>query len=407
MDWLEIGDTALSSLGANKLRSTLMLLGIIIGVAAVIIVVAVGVAGQKRIEKELETFGINSVWIWRDWGDRKTAGESLWTSNNEISNKDVKAIEDQCPYITEIAPSLFVASKVSYQKDEKEARIVGITDSYQRVNSENLVLGRFLTEFDNIYLRKVCVLSFAAKMDLFEKLNNPVGKKVRLNNEKFTVVGVLDKKDRGFLESIRVVSGSGGNVIYLPLSVVQNWYKTKNVNLLQAQALSNNSRFAIEQMEKILSRRHQGRAKFKSETMEQYVQVSNRIMGILSLVLGIIAGISLFVGGLGIMNIMLVSVTERTREIGIRKAIGATKKDIISQFLAESVIISLVGGCVGIILGMLGVGLTSLLANVRGLLSWQPVFVAFFASVLVGIFAGLYPANRAAKLDPIEALRYE
>lgn len=407
MDWRDLIETALHSLRSNKLRSALMLLGLVIGVAAVIIVVAIGSAGQKKIEKELETFGINSVWIWREWENRRDSGENFWTSNNEISNWDVIIIDNQCEYVSRVAPVLFVPAKVSYRKEEKSANILGITPAYHQVNNEEVILGRLLTEFDNAHSRKVCVLPLDTKDDLLENIPDPLGKKIRVNKEKFTIVGVLAKKDRGFLESIRSVGGSRGNEIYIPLAIAQDWHKTRNVSMLQAEALAGSSGLAVRQMETVLNRRHQGVPKFKTESMEEYIKISNQIMGTLSVVLGIIAGISLFVGGLGITNIMLVSVTERTREIGVRKAVGATQKDIVGQFLTESVILSLLGGSVGMLLGMLGVGMTAIFARVQGLFSLKPVLIAFFASVIVGILAGFYPAKRAAKLDPITSLRYE
>lgn len=407
MDWMETGNTAITSLGANRLRSALMLIGIIIGVAAVIIVVAIGLAGQKRIEKELETFGSGSVWIWRDWDDRNTEKDNFWTSNDEISNSDVGAIKVLCPDIINLSPTLFASIKVGYNNERKDARIIGVTSSYQTANNEKLASGRFLTGFDDIYLHRVCVLSSTARMNIVKNTLTPTGKYIVINNEKFMIVGVLEKKDREFLETIRAVNGSSDDIIYIPLAVIQDWYNTKNISLLQGQTTQGKSSSGMKEIEEILVRRHHKNIKFKTESMEQYVKVSNRIMGTLSIVLSAIAAISLFVGGLGVMNVMLISVTERTREIGIRKAVGATKKDIIYQFLTESVMISILGGGIGILLGILGVIIISILSNISGLLSIKPIFIAFFASTIVGILAGIYPANRAAEMDTIEALRFE
>ncbi|MFC1571317.1 ABC transporter permease [Candidatus Margulisiibacteriota bacterium] len=406
MDLIEIGKTAVASLTANKLRSSLMLLGVVIGVAAVIIVVAIGTAGQKRIERELETFGVNSIWIWRDWENRADSNENFVSSNNEITNDDVKAITAQTSLVRHVTPCYFDFSEISYERETKRVRLLGTIHNYLYSNNETPLAGRFLTELDVAKQRRVAVLSEGLKQDLFKNVN-PVGKSVRINNEKFIIVGVLEKKDRAILETIHAVGSQGGDDVYLPISVMQHWYGTKNVSYLQAHAVKQNSRLVLEQLKDVLNRRHRRPIEFTTESMQKYLETSRTILGILSLVFGLIASISLLVGGLGIMNIMLISVTERTREIGIRKAVGATEKDIVSQFLTESALISLVGGSIGIFLGVAGVFIAGQLAGVGNIFSWQPIVIAFGTSALVGILAGLYPANYAANLDPIAALRYE
>ena len=407
MDLIETGKTAASSLAGNKLRSILMLLGMIIGVAAVIIVVAIGTVGQRKVEKELETFGINSIWMWRDSEDRKSANENTLSSGNEISNEDIKAISLQySDLIHNATPNYVIFKDVNFGKKTREIELVGTTPNFQSANNEKLSSGRFLTEIDIAFQRRVAVLSSETKKEFYEGIN-PVGRFIRINDEKFKIIGALEKKDRAFLELINSVGGQMGRNIYIPISILQCWDKTKNISYFQAQVIPKKSEWVLEQLKETLGRRHRFKSKFKTESMQQYLETSNKILGILSLIFGIIAGISLLVGGLGIMNIMLLSVTERTREIGIRKAIGATENNIILQFLVESVLISLIGGTIGIILGLLGVFVASALSGVGNVFSFASVVIAFGTSVIVGILAGLYPANQAAEMNPIEALRYE
>lgn len=406
--WPETIKMAWASLWANRLRSWLMMLGMVIGVAAVIAVVAVGSAQRKIVAKEIETFGTNAVWVYRDWEDRqKDPNKNFWENPNQISNSDVVAIADKrIDLVTHLTPCLEINATARYGNKEEAVRIFGTAPSYREAGNKTVEKGRFILTEDLVNNRKVCVLSAYAKEKLFGKVD-PLGKSLRIKNDKFAVVGLIGKEDRSFLETIGSVRGESA-IVYLPLSVVQHWYHTQNVGYIQANAISANmSQIATNYLKEILTRRHKGRVKFTTETLQKYIKTSNRIMGTLTVVLGVIAGISLLVGGLGIMNIMLVSVTERTREIGIRKAIGARQQDIILQFVIESAVVGLIGGSIGIFLGLFGVGLTQTIAKVKGLFLWQPILVAFTVSLIVGLAAGVYPAQRAARLNPAETLRYE
>ena len=407
MDLMETVKTAIFSLSVNKLRSVLMLLGIIIGVAAVIIVVAVGTVGQRKIEKELDTFGSNSIWMWRDSEARKTANESVLSGRGEIYNDDFQAIVTQyADELCDATPNYVIFKEITLGKKFREAKITGTTSSFQSANNEKLSAGRFLTDLDISLQRRVAVLSDAVNSEFYNG-RNPLGEAIRINDEKFTIIGVLAKKDRAFLEMIHSV-GEMNRDIYVPISILHYWDKTKNLFYFQARVLdAHKTASVLEQIKETINRRHRFKGKFTTESMQQYVETSNRVLGILSLVFGIIASISLLVGGLGIMNIMLFSVTERTREIGIRKAIGATESEIVTQFLIESILISLIGGSVGIVLGLLGVFIAGEISGVGNVFSLTAVLVAFSASVLVGVLAGFYPANQAANLNPIDALRYE
>ncbi len=406
MDMIETVRTAVSALNANRFRSALMLIGMIIGVMAVIVVVAIGNAGQKKIEKELETFGVNSMWVWRDGDDRKFNYDGLNTSNNEITNEDVKVLASRDSLVRNVAPCYLTYTNVSVGKKTKEFRLLGTDRNFYYSNNESMSSGRFLNDLDVLKQRNVVVLSSGTKTDLFGA-DDAVGKTVRINGGVFTVIGVLVKKDRAFIETIQAAGGQMGQDVYIPISIVQGWNKTKNIMYFQATSASNNIPSTLDQVNEILMRRHHNKSKFAMEGMNKYFEISGRIMGILSFVLGVIAGISLLVGGLGIMNVMLISVTERTREIGIRKSVGATELDIILQFLVESVVISFAGGFVGISLGLLIISAIVILTGAGNIISFRPIFAAFSVSFIIGILAGIYPAIQAAKLDPIAALRYE
>ena len=398
---------AIISLWANRLRSLLMLTGMIIAVTAVIISLAIGEAGRKIITQEIETFGSNTVWVYRDWSERSKKNEAdYYQSSNEISNQDLKILLDSNRGIRAITPKINFSGQARYNGKQEDALIVGTTPSLLLTSNGKLEKGRFLNQFDLINREKVCVLS----AEINEKLvgnQAKIGEFLYINNERFLIVGLLRKEDRAFLEMIGSVK-KGRPSIYAPLDVVQNWLQTQNIDVLEASLFSlNDSQVVAAQLKQTLERLHQGRASFVTDTLQQYMQTSNVIMGILSLVLGSIAGISLLVGGLGIMNIMLVSVTERTREIGIRKTIGATARNITTQFLVESAVVGVIGGTVGIILGLIGIGIVQLLFQVRDILSLKAIVVAFLCSLITGLLSGVYPAKRASTLEPAETLRWE
>lgn len=383
-----------------------MLIGIVIGVATEIIVVAIGTAGQRKIEKELETFGINSIWVWRDPEERKQAKENIFTSNNEISINDVQNIETYFSDISFTTPCLYFRANVTRNDKNQDIGIIGTVENFQYSNNETMSSGRFLCTQDIREQRKVCVLSSEIK-EIFFNNENPIGKRLHIKNEIFTVVGVFNKKETPFLEAIRSVKQGREKGVYVPISILQMWHKTNNVSFLQANVMPQKTEEVIKRLCEFLAAHHGGRTKYKTESMQTYIRISNKIMGTLKVVFAIIATISLFVGGLGIMNIMLISVTERTKEIGLRKAVGANEMDIIFQFLIEAVTVSILGGTMGILVGLIGTNVVGQLANVGNTASLQNIAIAFCSSAFVGILAGIYPAIHAARLDPITSLKYE
>ena len=407
MKIIESIKTTLYVLSSHKFRSFLMLLGVVIGVASVIVVVAIGTAGQKKIEKELETFGIHSVWIWRDQKSQlENIKENFYSSNNEISNVDVESVKSHFPEIICGTPCLYAYNIVKFEKKSERMGILGTNEKFAQSNNEKLLMGRFFSSWDIQQQRRVCVISYEIFKRFFN-LKNPLTESIAINNEKFIIVGVLSKKETQFLQAIQSIKDGSEEGLYLPISVIQGWYKTVNITCLQAKIEPAKSEEILNQLKGYLSLRHNSVPIFKTESMQTYIQTSNKIMGTLKTVLATIAAISLLVGGLGIMNIMLISVKERTRKIGIRKAVGAKSQDIVLQFLMESIVVSCSGGLVGIVIGMAGVIVISSLVKVGGLISIYSVAIAFFSSVFVGITAGIYPAVQAATLDPIVCLRCE
>ena len=384
-----------------------MLTGMIIAVTAVIISLAIGEAGRKIIAQEIETFGSNTVWVYRDWSERSKKNEAnYYQSSNEISNQDLKVLLDNNSEIRAITPKLNFSTQARYNGKQEDVLVVGTTPSLLLTSNGKLVKGRFINQFDLINREKVCVLSAEINDKLLENQAR-IGEFLYVNNERFLIIGLMKKEDRAFLEMIGSVK-RGSSFIYVPLFVVQNWLQTQNIDVLEASLFSlADSQTIAEQIKQTLERLHQGRAIFTTDTLQKYIQTSDMIMRILSLVLGSIAGISLLVGGLGVMNIMLVSVTERTKEIGIRKTIGATARNITTQFLVESAVVGILGGFIGIAIGLLGIIIVQFVFKVHDIISFKSIIWPFLCSLITGLVFGVYPARRAAALEPAETMRWE
>ncbi|MBI3815327.1 MAG: FtsX-like permease family protein [Nitrospinae bacterium] len=258
------------------------------------------------------------------------------------------------------------------------------------------------------FKREVCVIGVKVKDKLFGA-EDPLSKEIQIGKDRYTVIGVLKRKDRDFLASIGSIGGEDANDrVIVPISTYQHKHNTEMVGHIQAEAVAvSSAKAAAQEIKEILSRRHRGQYIYESQTLQQYIETANTIIMIVSWIGGIAAAVSLVVGGIGIMNIMTISVVERTREIGIRKALGARKSDIRLQFLSESVFISLSGGVIGTGVGITLISIIQVLSHKPRLLAPEYVAVALIVSILTGIFSGIYPALRAASLNPVEALRYE
>ncbi|MGS0765238.1 ABC transporter permease [Syntrophomonas curvata] len=382
---------ALDSIRANLLRSVLTTLGIMIGITAVIAVVAVGQGGQQSILKEMEKFGSNLFQISVDW-----RRDELPTGN-EFNMQDIEIIKANVPEVQYLLPGAGAYTQVKGQNKSKTAQVRGTEADYARLHPLEMTAGRFLTESDCQGRRKVAVIDEDLARELFPR-DNAIGQRIIIDNQVLVVCGLVKAESSFF--------GSGAKYVYIPTRVWLDIYPKSNISYLEGGTRSPGEvKTAMESSIKILERRHRSEGLYDGFDMEQEIAAVNKVTGVMTLVIGIIAGLSLLVGGIGVMNIMLVSVTERTREIGLRMALGARRRDILIQFLIEAIVLCLLGGIIGMALGIGGAFLISALAKWPPLVSWTTILLAFTFSAAIGIVFGILPANQAANLDPIEALR--
>lgn len=396
MDWQELFRLAIQSLKANKLRSILTTLGVIIGVFAVILLVSIGSGLQKYITDQISGLGSNLIFVipGRVGGARTPGGQQT----NKLLLTDAKNLENKLRDIALIGPVIQKIATVKYEnKSDKGTSILGTTANYPSIVKTVLMKGSFFTLAEERSAAKVSLIGQTVLTNLFPN-KNPIGQRISIAGNRYTVIGILDK--RGSVFGI-----DQDNTVVIPVNAAQRQFGVTNVNTIYLSAKKPELVNTVkEQANKILLKRLT-EDDFTLQTQEQTLETITNITNILTIALGGIAAISLIVGGIGVMNIMLVSVTERTKEIGLRKALGAKRRDILNQFLLEAIILSLTGGLIGIFFGLLASYILSkfFISEVTG---WS-VIVAFFFSVFVGIIFGITPAMRAAKLAPIDALRYE
>jgi len=400
---------ALGALTRNKVRSFLTMLGVVIGVGAVIALVAAGEGARAQVVSQFESLGSNLLTV-SPFTSFSFSRGGLQTSSTELTMADVEAIDALATTVALVAPSYSSNGTMTYAGETTSASITGVTSEYAEVNNWQLARGRFITAADNDNLAMVVVLGPSMVEDLFgSETVNPVGETVRINRQNYEVVGVLESK------------GSTGpmnqdNTVMMPLRTAQiklGGAGTKEVSSISVQVRSADEMdLAQAQLTAILRARHGLETgvqdDFRVQNQEDIVSSVTETSGTFTTLLASIAAISLVVGGIGIMNIMLVSVTERTREVGLRKAVGAKRGDILLQFLAEAVVLSGIGGLIGVGLGIVAAQIiTPMLGGTQALVTGQSVLLAVGVSLAIGVFFGLYPANRAARLNPIDALRYE
>ncbi len=400
---------ALQALMANKLRSGLTMLGIIIGVGAVIALVAAGAGAQAQVRERFESLGANLLVVTARAAPFRGVSQEA-AGAQSLTNDDVQAIAQLARSVAAIAPQYSLRASVAYGDRNTQTSVLGVTASYLQVGNWRVARGRFIDDLDLLNQGKVAILGASVAEELFgSTLVDPLGKTIKINRQNYQVVGLMASKGVGGFQNL-------DDQVFIPLSTAQVKYggagntslQSINIQAISAEAMAQ----AKGELAAILRARH-GLARnqaddFTVRDQTQVAEMAEQTAGTLTVLLGSIAAISLVVGGIGIMNIMLVSVVERTREIGIRKAVGAKRRDILIQFLAEALALSLVGGFVGILVGYGGAQVvTPLLGGSRALVTPQSVIMALGVSIAVGLFFGLYPAYRAAQLRPIEALRYE
>jgi putative ABC transport system permease protein len=399
---------SLKSLTVNKMRSALTMLGIIIGVGAVITMLAIGTGARQRISEQISSMGSNLLIILP--GSTTTGGVRMGAGTQPtLSLGDVEAIQKECPAVSYVAPIHNGVAQIVYSNLNWSTLVTGTTPAMLEVRDWPLAAGRSFTDDDVRSATKVCLLGQTVVTNLFGTID-PLGQIIRIKNIPFTIIGVLDRKGQS------PQGTDQDDTIYIPVTTAQKklfgtsfpgMVRTIMVKARSAEDLA----AAEQQIVELLRQRHHITAKqdddFTVRNLTQIMQTAEQSTKVMTLLLGAIASVSLIVGGIGIMNIMLVSVTERTREIGIRMAVGAKTWDIRLQFLIEALTLSLIGGIIGIIMGISGALVLSALAGWPTIVSLLSVLLAFSFSGLVGIFFGFYPAYKASLLDPIDALRYE
>ena len=396
------------SLYANKLRSFLTMLGIVIGIGSVIAMVAIGQGSASNIQSNIQSLGTNLLVI--SPGSQAAAGSVVRGGSGSATTltlEDADAIE------TEISAAQAVAPLVSSRKQVKTTEgtntntsINGIDAAYQTIKSITMESGSFINDQQVTKISKVAVLGPTVRDDLFGEDSDPVGKKIRIENLEFTVTGVTEAKGgTGF--------GSSDDLIYIPISTAQKYLTgSDSVSSINVQVVTEDLMTATQaEITSLLLTRHRisdsTQADFSIVNQADILGALSEVTDTMTLLLAAIAGISLLVGGIGIMNMMLTTVTERTREIGLRKSLGAKNRDVSSQFLAEAVALTFIGGLVGVGVGWVAALLITTFSSTAAVVSAWSVMLAFGVSAVIGIIFGYYPARRAAKLNPIDALRYE
>jgi len=399
---------ALKALRTNKMRSALTMLGIVIGVGAVVAMVAVGSGAKQRIEEQIASMGSNLLMV--DSGSSSSGGFRMGAGTTAtLTVGDAKAIETEIPGVKYVAPSIRGAAQVVYGNQNWSTGIIGTSPEMIEIRGWALSSGRSFTEQELDGSAKVCVLGRTVADNLFGGME-PVGQIVRIKKIPFTVVGVLSPKGQ------TTWGQDQDDLIFVPLTTGQKQLFGQAfpgmVRNISVQARGPDEMKEVEtQLNELLRQRHRIQPNqdddFTVRNLTEMMSSREESANVMSVLLGAIASISLIVGGIGIMNIMLVSVTERTREIGIRIAVGAKGRDILLQFLIESLVLSLLGGILGISLGVAGTLVLTSLTKWPVLFSIKAILLAFVFSGSVGVFFGFYPARKASLLNPIEALRYE
>ncbi|MFN8414195.1 MAG: ABC transporter permease [Anaerolineales bacterium] len=409
---------ALESLNGNKMRSGLTVLGIVIGVAAVIAMLAVGNGAQASITGSISSIGTNLLFVFSGSPDGPPGGPGSRRSGNNdrpLTLSDAEALADPfaAPSVELVAPAIQGNGTLTYAGENTTTSISGVTPDYATVRNMELAEGEFINEEQILGRMSVVVIGPETAKTIFGHADGVVGETIRIEGQPFRVIGVTVAKGGGAF-------GSEDNAAYIPFTTAQARLIKKStrdeVDVIFIQAISAEAvPSASNEVSDIIRQRHRtpiGIDDFTVFTQQDFLSTFETITGVLTIFLGGIAGISLLVGGIGIMNIMLVSVTERTREIGLRKALGARKKDILLQFLTESSLLSLIGGVIGIMFGWLIAFIVGKVATATGnnftpIVGTDAILLSTSFSAIIGLFFGIYPASRAANLEPVEALRYE
>lgn len=407
---MKIADTlheTFSALSANKVRTALTMLGIIIGISSVITLVAIGQGAQNSIQSSIQSIGSNLIIVSpgavRSFGYAASAGRG---SSHTLTIKDVDAISAEVQNIAAISPEITGRYQIAAKGTNTNTSVIGAKPAYLEVHNVSVDNGNFITEEDISGRARVAVIGPTAASDLFDG-EDPVGQSIRINGIEFKVIGITKSKGgSGF--------GNQDDMVYVPFTAAQ-LFLLGDSTYVGSLSISASDSSVMNQVQADITTLLLNRHRISNPTLADFnvlnqadiVSAASTVTGTFTILLGAVAGISLVVGGIGIMNMMLTTVTERTREIGLRKAIGATRHDINIQFLSEAVALTLIGGLIGVILGWLACYLVTFLNLLQATISPSSILLAFGVSAAIGIVFGYYPARRASRLNPIEALRYE
>ncbi|HLN64741.1 MAG TPA: ABC transporter permease [Symbiobacteriaceae bacterium] len=404
MSLLESLRVAIEALGANKLRSVLTMLGIIIGVGSVIAIFAMGRGTEMAVRGELESIGSGQFVLVAGYYGPNT-GETYRIE--PFTEQDVRNLQTLLPDVEMVSTQAQGSMQVKAGKQTYTGQVIGVSANFPDFNNEKLSEGRWFSKTEEEAGARVVILGKGAIKRLFgEDATNVVGRTVSINGYPFDVIGVREPPT-GLLANLSASMGETDNILIVPVTWVRRVTGQKDIWQVQVKVKpSANPTQVMNDAVALVEKIHKG-AKYTGQTFESVLGAISNVMAIITGVLSAVAGISLLVGGVGIMNIMLVSVTERTREIGLRKAIGASYRDIMTQFLIESVMLSLIGGAIGVVLAAIPTYFVGRWLKIDLLLDWISVTLAIAFSVGVGVIFGVYPASKAARLDPIDALRYE
>jgi putative ABC transport system permease protein len=406
MNFSNLFRIAFRALTRNKLRAFLTMLGIIIGVGSVIAMLAIGEGSKMKIRNTMSSMGTNMVMIMPNF--QRRGGVSLGASSSmALKYSDVVALRNEATTLAAISPEIRASGQIIYGNQNTQTTVEGVSEEYLSIRKLNIGSGRIFSDVEIRDMSKVCIIGQTVVKNLFGAETDPVGLSIRIKNLPFQVIGVLESKGE---------SGMGqdqDDIILAPYTTVQSRLATIDyLNGIYASAVSDEKGAdAIAEVTEILRRTHKIKESqendFRVMSQSELIQTVSSVTDVMTILLGAIAGISLLVGGIGIMNIMFVSVTERTREIGIRMSIGGRSRDILLQFLVESMVMSILGGLLGVIFGYLVAKIAGTLMSSPIYITPQSVFLAFAVCFIIGVFFGWYPAKKAANLNPIDALRYE
>jgi putative ABC transport system permease protein len=406
MNFSNLIKIAVRALVRNKLRAILTMLGIIIGVGSVIAMLAIGQGSKKKIRDQMSSMGTNMIMIMPNF--QRRGGVSMGSSNSMVLKySDIVALRNEAGAISEVSPEIRASGQIIYSNQNTQTTVYGVSEEYLTIKKLTISSGRMFNSSEIKSMAKVCILGQTVVKNLFGAGTDPIGFSIRIKNLPFLVIGVLESKGE---------SGMGqdqDDLIIAPYTTVQRRLAAIDyVNAIYASALSEEkSAEATDEVKEILRRTHKLKESdtddFRVMSQSELLETVSSISDVMTYLLGAIAGISLLVGGIGIMNIMFVSVTERTREIGLRMSIGGRGKDILRQFLVESMLLSILGGALGVVFGFLVAKLAGSLMSSPTVITTQSVVLAFVVCFCIGVFFGWYPARKAASLNPIDALRYE